>query len=121
MTDSKVGTMAKMAARGVAREEVGSIRDRLEPPADQFKVAAAEKVEAVAAQIRQLGSDMDRWQEAHVIARRLERTADYLRYRPAFDAAADVRSALERNNVLWVAGGVLAGYVAYRLIRSAQR
>ncbi|MCG6954417.1 MAG: hypothetical protein LJF04_00370 [Gemmatimonadetes bacterium] len=119
MNDSKVSKVAGAAAHGAAADEVRSLRDRLEPPADQFKSAAAGRVEEVAAQIRQLGNEFDRWEEAHAIARRLERTADYLRYRPAFEVAADVRSIVERSHLLWIAGGVLAGYVGYRLIRGS--
>lgn len=121
MNDSKVSRVAEVVASGVVREELRSVKERLEPSADQFKLAAAEKVEGLAAQIRQLGKELDRREEAHSLARRLERTADYLRYRPAVDVAGDVRSAVERSHVLWVAGGVLAGYAAYRIMRRATR
>jgi hypothetical protein len=119
MNDSKVSKVAGVVAHGAVAQEKRSLRDRLEPSADQFKSAAATKVEDVAAQIRQLGNEFDRGEEAHAIARRLERTADYLRYRPAFEVAADVREAVERSHLLWIAGGVLAGYVGYRLLRGS--
>jgi hypothetical protein len=108
---------AKTSARALARDQADRLRERVEPPADQLKEEAADRVESVAHQVRQLGMQLDRPEEAHSIARRLERTADYLRYRPAADVASDAWETVTRPRVLWVAGGVLTALVAYRLLR----
>jgi hypothetical protein len=94
-----------------------SARSDAEPPTDRLKDEAADRVEAVAEQIRSIGNELDRRDEAHAIARRLERTADYLRFRPAVHVASDVRDTLTRPGVLWFVGGALAALVAFNLAR----
>jgi hypothetical protein len=107
----------KTGARAIARDQAHQLRERVEPPADQLKEEAADRVESVAHQVRQLGLKLDRPEEAHAIARRLERTADYLRFRPAAEVASDAWETVTQPKVLWVAGGVLTALVAYRLLR----
>ncbi len=105
-------------ARGVARERIDTLKSRIEPPVDDFKREAADRVEDVAAQIRSLGSRFDRPSEAHGMARRLERMADYLRYRPSSDVAGDAWDLTKRYKLLWIAGGAIAGAVLYSALRS---
>lgn len=109
------------AARGVAREKLHALRERVEPPVDEFTTEASRRVEALADQIRALGGRLDRPAEAHRIARRLERTADYLRYRPPTRIAEDAWETVSSSRVLWAAGGVLAGAAAIALLRAARR
>lgn len=110
---------AKSTVPGLVHDRADDLRDRIEPPADRLKDEAADRIEGVAEQIRALGVDLDRGDEAHAIARRLERTADYLRFRPAAHVASDVRNTLTRPGVLWFAGGALATLVAFSLIHRA--
>jgi len=120
MTQSNViEDTATATVRGIAHDRAQRLRDHIEPPADQFKEEAADRVESVAEQVRELGQQLDRRDEAHVIARRLERTADYLRYRPAGDVVSDAWETVTRPGVLWFAGGAVAALVAYRLVRSS--
>jgi len=111
----KVG---EAAARGIVREKTGRIRDQLEDGTQAFKQEAAERVERVADQIRGLGQQFDRRDEAHLVARRLEKTADYLRYRSSGDIAADAWATTRQYRLLWLAGGLLAGVVAFRLVQT---
>jgi hypothetical protein len=110
---------ASTTLKGLVHEKNEDLRDRVEPPADRLKDEAADRVEGVAKKIRSLGDDHDRRDEADAIARRLERTADYLRFRPAAHVASDVRDTLTRPGVLWFAGGALATLTAFHLIRRA--
>lgn len=110
---------ASTTVKGFVHERTEDLRDRIEPPADRLKDEAADRVEGVAEQIRSLGDDLDRRDEAHAIARRLERTADYLRFRPAAHVASDIRDTLTRPGVLWFAGGALAALVAFNLARGS--
>lgn len=119
MTDSNViEGAAKTTARGIAREQASRLRDRIEPPADELKIETATRIEDVAHQVRDLGRQLDRQDEAHAIARRLEKTADYLRYRPSASVASDAWEALTQPRVLWIAGGVLAAMATYRILRA---
>lgn len=115
--DAVIEKTAKTTARGVARDTAEQIRQRVEPPADQLKDETADRVEGIAHQVRQLGLELDRPEEAHAIARRLERTADYLRYRPATRVATDAWDAVTQPKVLWAAGGALAALVIYRALK----
>jgi hypothetical protein len=117
---TETGTVAATAtsvARGVAREKGHRVKEQLEPRADLFKAEAAEKVESLADQIRQLGSRFERQDEAHALARRLERSADYLRFRPATQVAQDAWQTAIQSRVLWIAGGVVAGAILYTVLR----
>jgi hypothetical protein len=111
-------TAAGAAARGAVDQHGARIRDRVEPPVDEFKAQVAEQIESLAGQVRTLGGQFDRVAEAHVVARRLERTADYLRFRPAGDLAADSWRVLTHPRTLWIAGTLFGAVVAYRLFRS---
>ena len=73
-------------------------------------------MEALADQIRELGGRFDRHTEAHSLARRIERSSDYLRYRPTSQIAGDAWDTVRSSPVVWIGGGLLAGLLAYRLI-----
>lgn len=109
--------VGKAIARGVVEERTGFIRERVERGSDRFKREAAERVEGLADEIRRLGQDHGRPGEAHSLARRLERAADYLRYRPIPDVAADALDAARRYKLFWIAGGMLASAIVYRIVR----
>jgi hypothetical protein len=104
-------------AKDVARQRTSRAAAAIAEPAEQFKVQASEQIVGLASQIRQLGSRLERSDEAHRVARRLEQTADYLRYRPAPDVAGDAWDAVKRSPTIWIGGGLLTGFVVYRLIR----
>ena len=114
-----VQTAAKSTSRGLVRDQTDRMKSRIEPPADQLKEETADKVERIAEQVRELGEQLGRQSEAHTIARRLERTADYLRYRPSADVASDAWQAVTRSRAVWVAGGVLGALAAYGIYRAA--
>lgn len=114
-----VQTAAKSTSRGLVRDQTDRLKRRIEPPADQLKEETAHKVERVAEQVRELGEQLGRQSDAHAIARRLERTADYLRFRPSADVASDAWRAVTRSRTVWVAGGVLGALAAYGIYRAA--
>ncbi len=119
---NKVETAEKIGAaalRGSAREKVGRARDRFEESTDRFKTEAAGTIEGLADQIRELGDRFDRQGEANALARRLERSADYLRYRPSAEVAGDALAAVRESRLLWILGGMLAGALVYRLVRTS--
>jgi hypothetical protein len=104
-------------AKDVARQRTSRATAAIAEPAEQFKAQASEKIVGLASQIRQLGSRLERSDEAHHVARRLEQTADYLRYRPAPDVAGDAWDAVKRSPTIWIGGGLVAGFVVYSLVR----
>ncbi|HSL17983.1 MAG TPA: hypothetical protein VLB51_08770 [Methylomirabilota bacterium] len=114
-----VQTAAKSTSRGLVRDQTDRLKSRIEPPADQLKEETADKVERIAEQVRELGEQLGRQSEAHTIARRLERTADYLRYRPSADVASDAWQAVTRSRTVWIAGGVIGALAAYGIYRAA--
>jgi len=119
MTDREfTEKVAETTVRGIAREQAARLRDRVEPPADELKIETARLIENAAQQVRELGHQLDRDNEAHTIARRLERSADYLRYRPSAAVATDAWDTVTQPRVLWVAGGVLAALATYRMLRT---
>lgn len=115
---STMEKIVESTARGVVRGRSARIADRIEPPVDQFKEETAERVENLAEHVRHLGRRLDRRGQAHNVARRLERTADYLRYRPSSDVAGDAWRAVRDSRTLRVTGGVLGAWVVYRLIQN---
>jgi len=119
MSETKpIRRTVKAAGRGVIDDRTSAIQDRIEPAADQFKEEAAELIEELATRVRQLGHKFDRTRKAHSVARRLERTADYLRYRSSGDVVEDGWQAVTESRALWIAGGILGGFLAYRMTRS---
>lgn len=114
-----VQAAAKSTSRGLVRDQTDRLKSRIEPPADQLKEETADKVERIAEQVRELGEQLGRQSEAHTIARRLERTADYLRYRPSADVASDAWQAVTRSRTVWIAGGVIGALAAYGIYRAA--
>ena len=115
-----LGTLERVGnvmARGVIREEARTLRVRARRSADGLKTGAALRAEGLAGRIRELGRRFDRPQEAHAIARRVERSADYLRFRPTAEVAGDAWRRVRSSPAVWVAGGLLAGLVLYRVAR----
>lgn len=107
---------AMAAARGRVRETVDHAEETIDRATEDFRREAAAKMETVAEQIRELGGRFDRHAEAHHLARRIERSSDYLRYRPTSRMAGDAWDAVRRSPVVWVGGGLLAGLLMYRAV-----
>lgn len=112
-----VGSVGKTVIKGVSHQHTERLRERFEESTANFKAEAGARLEALAGQIRQLGEQFESLDEAAAIARRLERTADYLRYRPSVDMASDAWEAARRARLLWIAGGMAAGFLIYRLVK----
>lgn len=108
-------------AKDVARQRATRIAEHITEPAEQFKSQAAEQIEDLASQIRKLGGQLERDDEAHQVARRLERTADYLRYRPARDVADDAWQTITGSPAVWIGGGLVAGLALYYGIHRRRR
>ena len=72
--------------------------------------AAAAGVNSLAGAVRRMSSPA----RARAVARSLEKTADYLRYRPADRMARDAWRAVNRKPVWITAGSALGGWLVYR-------
>ena len=72
--------------------------------------AAATGVNSLAGAVRRMSSPGG----ARAVARSLEKTADYLRYRPADRMARDAWRAVNRKPVWITAGSALGGWLVYR-------
>jgi hypothetical protein len=115
--ESKAG-MGKRAAVNFGKAELDRVKDRIDESTEGFKFEAAQKIESLAEQIRHLGEDSKAHAEAGSIARRLERTADYLRYRPTSDIAEDALDTVRESKAFWIAAGLLVGILIYRSVRA---
>lgn len=111
-----MGRGARRIVEGEARERLKPVRDRLADSAERVQSSTGRKIDRLAGQIWKLGHRLDRPGEARLIARRLEETADYLRFRPAGHLVHDAASALRRRPLLPVAGALVAGLVAFSLL-----
>jgi len=112
-TDVIEGTAAT-AVRGTVREKTVQAEEKFDQATEAFRREAAAKMESLAEQIRELGGRFDRHAEAHGLARRIERSSDYLRYRPSSQIAGDAWDAVRKSPVVWVGGGLLVGLLLYR-------
>ncbi len=109
------------AVREVAHDQMEHVKERLEAGAENLTEHAADRVEALADQVRQLGNRHDRRDEAQAIARRLERSADYLRFRPLGKVPGDAWEAAKQSRLLWATVAVTAGLLTYSAVRRHRR
>jgi len=114
------GGLGKTIARGIAQHQASRVKERVEDSTVDFRLEAGQRIEGVAEQIRLLGRRFESSDEAHMLARRLERLADYLRYRPSSEIAGDAWEAARRYRVLWIAGGMFGVVLLYRLLRRSR-
>lgn len=110
-TKEKLGNAGRSYARGVVSEKMSGI----DKSTENFKGEAANMIESVADQIKDLGRQFDRGAEAAGVARRLEKTADYIRYRPTAEVAGDTWEVVKKYRLLWITGGLLGGIIIARL------
>lgn len=115
-TTDVIEETAAAAARGTVRDTESRAEARIDEATESFRREAAAKMESLAEQIRELGGRFDRHAEAHHLARRLERSSDYLRYRPTSRIAGDALDTVRNSPVVWVGGGLLAGLLLYRVV-----
>jgi len=73
-------------------------------------------MELLAGRIRRLATPS----RTRAVARSLEKSADYLRYRAADDIARDAWHAVNRKPVWITAGTALGGLIAYRWMSRAR-
>jgi hypothetical protein len=74
--------------------------------------AAGTGMDVVAQRVRRASSP---W-PTRAVARKLEQSVDYLRYRSGEDMARDAWRAVNRRSVWVTASSVLAGLITYRLL-----
>ncbi len=74
--------------------------------------AAGAGLDAVAQRVRRLSGPA----RTRMVMRRLERSADYLRYRAGRDMARDVWRTVNRKPVWVAASSALGGWIAYKLL-----
>jgi len=108
--------LGRKIAKGIAQHHTSRVKERVEDSTVDFRTEAGARIEGVAEQIRQLGKRFENADEAHLVARRLERLADYLRFRPSAEIAADAWEAAKRHHVLWIAGGMFSAVLLYRVL-----
>ena len=109
------------AVREVAHDQMEHVKERLGAGAENLTEHAADRVEALADQVRQLGNRHDRRDEAQAVARRLERSADYLRFRPLGKVPGDAWTAAKQSRLLWATVAVTAGLLTYSAVRRHRR
>ena len=113
----RLGKAGGNYARGVATKQLS----RLDESTEAFKGETAAKLENLASQVRELGQKYERSGEANHLARRLEKTADYIRFRSSERVVSDAWEAARRHRLLWWTGGLLAGVIVYRLVSQKVR
>lgn len=113
--EGNIRKVGRVVVKGVTQEQREKAKERLEESTLAFRHEASDRIDSVAQQVRQLGAQFERNDDAHQIARRLEKTADYLRFRPATDVAGDALDLARKYRLLWLTGGLLAGVLIYRL------
>jgi len=121
MRPESIGDIGRKTAKNIGKAEIDRTKERVDESTEGFKVQAAQRIEALAEQIRDLGRDLDYGGEAGAIARRLERTADYLRYRPTSRIGSDALELIKENKALWIAAGLLVGMLIYRSTQSRSK
>ncbi|MEJ2079132.1 MAG: hypothetical protein P8020_06475 [Acidobacteriota bacterium] len=114
---SVIGNAGRSVARGLAIDQAQRLGSRIEKSTGNLKSETGRRIESLAAQIRSLGKDLESPFEAGRLARELQRTADYVRYRRSSDIAADTWRFVKTNRSVWVAGGIAAGLLGYLLTR----
>jgi hypothetical protein len=119
--NSTLKAVGESAAYGAVREvthgQIENVKERLGAGAENLTGYTADRVEALAGQVRELGNRHDRRDEAQAIARRLERSADYLRFRPLGKVPGDAWAAAKQSRVLWATVAVTAGLLTYSAVR----
>ncbi len=107
--------------RGVTKERISRVGEQIETGTSGLKSESGRRIESLAAQIRRLGDELESSSEAGRIARELEKTADYLRYRRTSDIAEDAWNVVRNNRAFWVAGAFLGGALVYSVVRRVRR
>jgi len=110
----KSGLERNWERAGKFLQEVGSrmapIGSALSSGGTTAAIAAASGASVLAGRVRQMSSPGN----VRAIARSLEKTADYLRFRPANHMAGDAWRAINRRPVWITAGSAVGGWLAYR-------
>lgn len=119
---------AQFAARSAGHVVEGEARRKLKPAGTRLmnrtqtvQTRAARRIDRLAHSVRRMGGRLDRPEEAQSLARRLEETADYLRFRPSEYVAKDTIAVIRRSHIVPITGAVLAGFLAYKWISSRNR
>jgi hypothetical protein len=115
-TTEVIEDTAATVARGTVREKTAQAEEKFDQATEDFRREAAARMETLAEQIRDLGGRFDRHAEAHGLARRIERSSDYLRYRPSSEIAGDAWDTIRKSPVVWIGGGLVAGLLVYRAL-----
>ena len=115
MKEDESEGLGRKVVRGVAQHRASRLAKSIDESTQDFRLEAGEKIEVLAEQIRQLGQKFENPNEAHILARRLERMSDYLRFRPSEEIAADAWEAVKKYRLLWITGGLLGAVVLLRL------
>lgn len=120
MSPESAGGIGKKVAQNFGKAEFERVKERVDESTEGFKVEAAEKIEELAEQLRNLGHRFESDNEAGKIARQLERTADYVRFRKTTDIGEDTVAMIKESRAFWIAAGLLVGMVIYRAVKTAR-
>lgn len=107
---------ARYVLEGEARHRMAPIRLRWGGRTATVQSVTGRQIDRLAEQIRWLGRRLERPEEAHLLARRLEETADYIRFRPAAKMFSDAGGLMRRYPSIPIALGVLGLFVGYRML-----
>lgn len=104
--------LRKIATNGVHLIRKGMYRsqeERVDPKLDPLLREAGDRILRFAEEVRRVGANGHENERASSIARRLEQTADYLKYRPASNVAEDAIAGIRPKHL---AGAGIATGVA---------
>jgi hypothetical protein len=102
----------------MSRAKARDVTRAIDDSSAELQTKAGKRIEGLARQIRHLGRGVASLQEADALARRLEETADYIRFRPASNAGRDIIQVVKKRPVyLTVVFSLLAGVLAYQYYR----
>jgi len=111
-------TLAASIVRGLSRAGVRDVTRSLDDSSAELQTETGKRIEGLSRQIRKLSQDVGSRKEAAARARRLEQTADYIRFRPASHVGRDLIQVATKKPVYLTAGfSVLAGVLAYQYYR----
>lgn len=118
MTDtSRVKAVGKTLVQGASHQKLDELKERVEDATRTAKEGTADRFESLAEQLRRSSGNAEGLEGRQRLARRLEKSADYLRYRPTAEVGKDAWAAARKYHLFWFAGGFLAGVLVYLAVK----
>lgn len=114
---SGIKELGSAVVEGWSKSKLDRVEQRVEGSLGSVKAEVGNRIEALAEEIRMLGKKLDNPEEAQRIARELERTADYLRYRRTTDMFSDSLATLRRHRTALLTGAAVGALTIFLVTR----